>query len=132
MKVINLDSIGRTLLALTFLALLLPVAQADASNKWRIKINYPADSDGELVFRVNAENDPPIDVSVTIGKGAGENRVANDVESAFKKTLPGDMFRVERDDLEDVLVQKAFAKQDFDLELISNTAKGVNVRIHKE
>jgi hypothetical protein len=132
MTVLKHQNTGRILLALTFMVLLLPLAQAEDSNKWRIKIKHSANSDGEMVFRVTPKNDPPIDVSVKIGKGTREKRVANDVENAFKQTLPKSKFHVERDDFEDVLVKKDPGEDNFGLELISNTVEGVNLRIHKE
>jgi len=64
-------------LIFSVLTLLSSAAYASgSSNKWRIKVNHDAGSDGTIVFRVSPKDQPAIDISVAIEKGTNENRVA--------------------------------------------------------
>jgi hypothetical protein len=108
------------------------VYAGDLSNKWRIKINHNAKSDGEIVFRLSPENQTAIDVTVHIKAHTMENSVAADIKKAMKAQLPKDGFHVERDDFEDVLIKKRGDTPDFGLELVSSSVEGVSIDIHKE
>jgi hypothetical protein len=84
-------------------------AQAKPSNKWRLEFSGGADSDG-----------------------TGENHVAKDVVKGLKAQLPEDGYHVERDDGEDVLIKKRHGAADFDVEVVSNTVKGVRIHPDRE
>ena len=126
------SSWSRLFVALSFLALLGPLAQAETSNKWRIKFDHSANEPGIILFKVTNLAGAPIEVAVSIPQGAKENAVAKEVENAFKMALPKDEFHVERDDFEDVLIKKHLGTDNFGLEVISNTASGLKVKLHKE
>ena len=103
----------------------------ELSNKWRIKVNHSAKSDG-TVFRVSPEEQPSIDVTVNIKKGTRENKVAVAIKEAFKAQLPKDGYHIERDDFEDVLVKKRGDTPKFGLELISSNIEKVSIKLEKE
>ena len=107
-------------------------AQAKPSNKWRLQFSGGADSDGTIVLRISPEGGTPIEASIDIEDGTGENHVAKDVVKGLKAQLPEDGYHVERDDGEDVLIKKRHGTADFDLEIVSNTVKGVRINPDRE
>lgn len=117
-----------TAIALGFLAV---AAQADPSNKWRVKFNHQADNDGAIVLRIAPIGADPIDVETRIPAGATENRVASLVRDSLKATL-GKKFKVATDDGEDVLIKKAGKTPNFDLTLVSSNLTGLEVALHRE
>jgi len=114
-------------------ALLLATAvalEASPSNKWRLEFSGGADSDGAIVIRITPKGGQPLDAEIAIKDGTGENAVAKAVVKGLQAQLPEDGYHVERDDGEDVLIKKKRGAADFDVEITSNTVKGV--RIHPE
>jgi hypothetical protein len=107
-------------------------AQAKPSNKWRLEFSGGADSDGTIVLRISPEGGTPIEASIDIEDGTGENHVAKDVVKGLKAQLPEDGYHVERDDGEDVLIKKRHGAADFDVEVVSNTVKGVRIHPDRE
>jgi hypothetical protein len=120
-----------TLSALLLLTVTL-TAEASPSNKWRLQFSGGAESAGTIVLRISPEGGTPIEATIDVKDGTGENGVANTVEESLKAQLPKDGYHVERDDGEDVLVKKHSGAADFDLEIISNTVKGVRISPDKE
>lgn len=118
--------------AAILVALLSPalVVEAKPSNKWRVEFSGGADSDGTVVLLITPEGGTPIEASIEVKDGTSENHVAKTVVQGLKAQLPEDGYHVERDDGEDVLIKKRHGTADFDLEVVSNTVKGV--RIHPE
>ena len=94
---------GLTVAAATLLAVLVVTAQAEPSNKWRIKLNHRAGNDGTIVLRVAPIDGTPIDVETKVPASTSENHIAKLVRDAMKATL-GDGYHVETDDGEDVLI----------------------------
>ena len=105
--------------------------QPSLSNKWRLEVSGGANSDGTMLFRVTPDQGTPVDVTVTIDDGRGENAVAGDIKNALKKTLDSKTYKVEVDDGEDVLVKKKNGP-DFTIELVESTVKNTKVHIEKE
>jgi hypothetical protein len=101
------------------------------SNKWRIEVSGGANSDGTMLFRVTPDGGTPVNVTVTIEDGRGENKVAKDIRDAMKQTLDPKTYHVEVDDGEDVLVKKKKGPN-FSLVLVESTVKGSRVHIDKE
>ncbi|MEN8141797.1 MAG: hypothetical protein ABFR97_11310 [Thermodesulfobacteriota bacterium] len=125
-------AVGVVICSIFVLTMFAGVGVADSlSNKWRIKVNHKAKSDGTIVFRMTPKGQAAKEISVNIKDGTRENRVANTIENAFRKQMP-DGYKVERDDFEDVLVKKRLNAPRFGLELVTNTVKRVNIRMHKE
>jgi hypothetical protein len=103
------------------------------SNKWRIKFDNEAKSDGTLVFRLVMKDTKvePITVSIPISKGTNENSSAGKVKSALQKAFPRD-FNVEKDDGESVLVKLNVIEGSSSLVLLSNDVKNLKIKIKKE
>lgn len=117
----------------TVLVLLSSAAySSDLSNKWRIKVNHSAKSDGKIVFRVSPKGQAPIDVTVEIKKGTRENKVAIEIRDEFKYRLSPKKYHIERDDWEDVLIKRRGDTPNFGLELISNSVQKVSINLRKE
>jgi hypothetical protein len=106
--------------------------QASPSNKWRLQFSGGADSDGTIVLRISPKGGTPIEASIDVEDGTGENAVAKTVVKGLKAQLPEDGYHVERDDGEDVLIKKRHGAADFDLEIVSNTVKGVRINPDRE
>jgi len=102
------------------------------SNKWRIEVSESARSDGEIVFQVTPRQGESQLVTVPIKSRFGENRVAREIRDAFRDQLDRDQYSIERDDGEDVLVQKRLGEADFALNVISSTVRAVRIRVQKE
>jgi hypothetical protein len=103
------------------------------SNKWRVKFDNEAKSDGTLVFRLVMKDTKvePITVSIPITKGTNENSTAGKVKSALQKAFPRD-FNVEKDDGESVLVKLNVIEGSSSLVLLSNDVKNLKIKIKKE
>lgn len=108
-----------------------PAHELRLSNKWRIEVSEGANNDGTILFRVTPKDGTPVDVSVAIKDGRGEDGVARDIRDAFKATLDSKQYHAEVDDGEDVLVKK-HRGPDFELKLIESTVKGTRLEIEKE
>ena len=104
----------------------------DTADSFRIEFNHSAGNDGEIVFRVTPPGGAPIEVRTEVEKGDGENHVAKMVTRSFKETLPDDVFHVERDDWEDVLVKGRIGTDDFSLVLVSSSVEKLEIDIEKE
>ena len=102
------------------------------SNKWRLQFSGGAESDGVIVIRLLPKDIEPLEASINIKKGRGENGVAKDVVKGLKKQVPKDRFHVERDDGEDVLIKKRHRTENFGVQIVSNTVKGVRINPDKE
>jgi hypothetical protein len=91
-----------------------------ASNKWRMAFDERAKSDGTIRFRVWPKDAPPLQVDVAVLDGQSENHIAKSARDALG------------DDGEDVLVKARHGTGDFGLELISNTARDVDIKLRRE
>jgi len=121
----------KSLLALLLLAAALAV-EAKPSNKWRLQFSGGADSDGVIVLRLTPKGGEPLTAEIAIEDGTGENAVAKRVVEGLKEQLPKDQYHVERDDWEDVLIKKKLGEENFDVEIVSNTVKGVRINPDRE
>jgi len=122
----------RSLNRLFLLLLLCPaLALAAPSNKWRIQVSSDADSDGVVVFHVVPTKSAPVDVTVQVPKGAGENHIARLIRDTLRAKL-GDRYKIEIDDGEDVLLKKRTGGSDFDLTITQKTVAGVRITLDRE
>jgi len=71
-------------------------------------------------------------VTVPIKSSLGENHVARAIRDAFRDQLDRGRYSAERDDGQDVLVQKRHGEADFALRVISSTVSAVRIRVQKE
>jgi hypothetical protein len=101
------------------------------SNKWRVEVSETARSDGSIVFRVTPKDGTPVDVTIAIKDGRGENNIASDIAKAFKATLDKDVFHAETDDGEDVLLKKRKGP-DFELKFVESSVKATRINVQKE
>jgi hypothetical protein len=101
------------------------------SNKWRVEVSESANSDGNIVFRVTPDQGTPTDVTIAIKDGRGENDVAKDIVAGLKGGLDKKVYKVERDDGEDVLVKKRKGPN-FEIKLVESTVKSVRINVEKE
>ncbi len=108
------------------------VAHAKPSNKWRLQFSGKADSDGTIVIRLTPVDGEPITAEVFVEDNTGENGVAKTVVKGLKAQLSKDMFHIERDDGEDVLIKKRRGQENFDLEIVSNSVDGVRINPDRE
>lgn len=113
------------------LAVVVGIAMASPSNKWRLEVSSDADSDGVVVIRLTPEGGTPTDVRVAIPDDTGENHIADLISAALKVEV-GDTYHVEVDDGEDVLVKKHHGDSNFDLEIIEMTVKGSHIHVEHE
>jgi hypothetical protein len=108
------------------------VAQATTpapDNKWRIVCIHNAHSDGVIVFRLTAVGGPALELKVPIKDGTYENDVARQIRDVFRANLPKELYHVEIDDGEAVLVKKQRGKPNFSLEFVSNSVNGLGLRV---
>lgn len=101
------------------------------SNKWRVEVSEGANTAGTILFRVTPKDGQPVDVTVAIKEGRGENGVAQDIRDAFRATLDKDAYHAETDDGEDVLLKKKKGP-DFELKFVESDIKGTRVNVEKE
>ena len=108
-----------------------PAPTLHYSNKWRLQISEGANNDGVMRFRVTPKGGSAIDVPVSLKKGRGEDGCARDIRDTFKKTLDKDVYKIELDDGEDVLV-KVRKGPYVSIELVDSTVKGTRVNFDRE
>lgn len=108
-----------------------PVAELKYSNKWRLEVSEGANNDGVLHFRITPKDGAPVDINVALKDGRGEDGCARDIRDAFKAALDKNIYKIEVDDGEDVLVKKRTGP-DFAVELVESTVKGTRVNINLE
>ena len=101
------------------------------SDKWRLEVHEGANNDGVIHFRLTPEGATPIDINVQLKDGRGEDGCAKDIRDAFKSALDKDIYKIEIDDGEDVLVKK-HKGPDFAIELVESTVKGTRVKLDRE
>jgi hypothetical protein len=107
-------------------------ALAAPSNKWRVAMDGRAKVDGEIELSFTPERGVASSVVVAIPKGTSENGAARITRDTLRKNFGKDVYHVEIDDGEDVLVKKRGSTPDFDLVVVRNTAEGLKVRLKRE
>ena len=101
------------------------------SNKWRLQVSEGANNDGVMRFRLTPKDGTPIDLPVSLKKGRGEDGCARDIRDAFKLALDKNLYKVEVDDGDDVLVKKRSGPA-FAMELVESTVEGTRVSFDRE
>ena len=123
----------RTLASLLLFALLAAsTAWASPSNKWRLQMSGHAKVDGEIELSFTPKGGTASSVVVPVAKGTGENAAARLVRDTLKAKFGKDVYKVETDDGEDVLVKKRGSTPNFDLTLVESTVKGVRLNLQHE
>jgi hypothetical protein len=116
-KTKRLHLVTGILLGLVLAGLVAAPVSAKPSNKWRIEVSEGANSDGEIVFRVEPMGGQPMEVRVAVKDGTRENAFARTIRDEMQAQLPKDGYHVEVDDGEDVLVKAKGGAANFDLNL---------------
>jgi hypothetical protein len=98
-------------------------------NKWRIVCIHDALSDGVIVFRLTPIDGPAQELKVPIKAGTYENDVAREIRNVFRANLSEELYHIEIDDGEAVLVKKKRGKPDFSLEFVSHSVNGLGIRV---
>lgn len=135
MKMQSRSGKGKVVRMLATLLLSLAVASvalASPSNKWRVQLGGSAKVDGEVELSFTPKGGTASSVVVAIPKGTHENRAAQLVRDAIKKTYGKNVYKVETDDGEDVLVKKRGSTPDFEVVVVRNTAEGLRVSLDRE
>jgi hypothetical protein len=108
-----------------------PAAEQRYSNKWRLEVSEGANNAGVMHFRVTPQGGAAIDIPVSLKDGRGEDGCARDIRDTFKKTLDKNVYKIEMDDGEDVLV-KVRKGPNVAIELVESTVKGTRVNLDSE
>ena len=107
-------------------------AQASPSNKWRIQRGGKAKVDGEIELSFTPKGGAATSVVIPVPAGTHENAAARLVRDAVKAQFGKDVYKVETDDGEDVLVKKRGGQPDFEVVVLDNTVKGVRIARERE
>lgn len=107
-------------------------AVANPSNKWRVEMDGRAKVDGEIELSFVPEGGAPSNVVVAIPRGTRENSAARITRDALRQNFGKDVYHVEVDDGEDVLVKKHGSTPNFDMIVVRNTADGLRIHLQRE
>lgn len=107
-------------------------AMASPSNKWRVQIGGKAQVDGEIELSFTPKDAVASSVVVTVPAGTHENAAARLVRDALKAKFGKDIYKIEIDDGEDVLVKKRGKTPDFEIVVVRNTAEGLRISLDRE
>jgi len=111
---------------------LAPVARAKTpapDDKWRIVCIRNAISDGVIVFRLTPVGGQALELKVPIKDGAYDNAIAHEIQDVFRANLSKELYHVEVDDGEAVLVKRKRGQPKFLLEFVSNNVNGLGIRV---
>jgi hypothetical protein len=106
-------------------------ASADVENKWRLEMSGNADSSGQITFAIAPEDEPAITVTVAIADDTDEDAVAAAVVNELRLRL-GDLYQVERDDGEEVVIKRRPGERKFSVAVVENTVEGVSIHLDEE
>ncbi|WP_144409198.1 hypothetical protein [Pseudoxanthomonas suwonensis] len=126
--------VSRPLLQLAGLLAIVAIAAtaiARPSNKWRLEFAGKSKVAGEIELSVTPQGGIATSVVVVVPARSGENATARLVSDSLKATF-GDVYHVEVDDGEDVLVKARGGAPDFEVVTIRNTAEGIRLGIDRE
>jgi len=101
------------------------------SNKWRLEFSGAAESEGSIVLEIRPSGRAPVQVTASIERNDGENRVARKVKTAIDRQA-GAWVDAELDDGEDVLVKRRLFKPRVAVRLVSSTVKAVRINFDRE
>jgi hypothetical protein len=108
-----------------------PAAPLHYSNRWRLEVSEGANNAGVIRFRFTPKGGTPFEIPVTLEDGRGEDGVARDIRDTFRKSLDKNVYKIEVDDGEDVLV-KLREGPDIAIEIVEQTVKGTRINLDRE
>lgn len=130
-KTLRVANVRFVILMALLLSVVTVLPAMATSNKWRASLDGRARVAGEIELSVAAERGVPTSVVVAIPEGTSENHAAARLRDAVRATF-GDVYHVETDDGEDVLIKAHGRTPDFDLSVTRNTAEGLRIKLSRE
>jgi hypothetical protein len=127
-----LKPFARKLLLLSALLTTSACLLSPDSNKWRMQFSGGSDTTGVIIVNIIPNNSAPITIEINVPSDLSENEVAEQAMNFLAANLPNDIYHVERDDGEDVLVKRRMGAENFELVIVSNTVEGVRINLDKE
>jgi hypothetical protein len=100
------------------------------SGTWNIASSGKAGSSGDLVFRVTpGDGSDPVEISVPVIGGTGEDGIARNIRRALSSQLRADRFNVELGEGANVVVSDPRGQPNFSLELLDSDVENVRVLV---
>jgi len=128
----NIRRISIALLATVFaLAGAMAGARGDTADKWRMHTAGKSTSDGEIVLRLAELGGIVAEVTIPIPKYTDQKGIAQRIREGLNDNLPGDRYKVEVDEGDDIIVRKRDDVKDFELSIVGNTADGTEVKVER-
>jgi hypothetical protein len=100
------------------------------SGTWNIASSGKAGSSGDLVFRMTpGDGSDPVEISVPVIGGTGEDGIARNIRRALSSQLRADRFNVAMGEGANVVVSDARGQPNFSLELLDSDVENVRVLV---
>jgi hypothetical protein len=122
--------------AICFVGAALVAASALAANgpplasAWNIAASGNATSSGDLDFRITPnDGSDPVDITVPVISGAGQDSVARSIGRALSSQLRRDRYNVQLGENGNVLVTDPRGQPNFSLELVDSNIESVRVAV---
>jgi len=111
-------------------ALAFAAAGPPLAGVWNIATSGKATSSGDLSFRVTPnDGSDPVDITVPVISGAGDDSVARSIRRALSSQLPRNRYTVELGEGTNVLVSDPRGRPNFSLELVDSDVENVRVQV---
>jgi hypothetical protein len=100
------------------------------ASAWNIAATGSATSSGDLDFRITPnDGSDPVDITVPVISGAGQDSVARSINRALSSQLRRDRYNVQLGENGNVLVSDPHGQPNFSLELVDATIENVRVAV---
>jgi hypothetical protein len=100
------------------------------ASSWNIAATGSATSSGDLDFRITPnDGSDPVDITVPVISGAGQDSVARSINRALSSQLRRDRYNVQLGEHGNVLVSDSRGQPNFSLELVDATIENVRVAV---
>lgn len=100
------------------------------ASAWNIAATGSATSSGDLDFRITPnDGTDPVDITVPVIAGAGQDSVARSINRALSSQLRRDRYNVQLGENGNVLVSDSHGQPNFSLELVDATIENVRVAV---
>jgi hypothetical protein len=100
------------------------------ASSWNIAATGSATSSGDLDFRITPnDGSDPVDITVPVISGAGQDSVARSINRALSSQLRRDRYNVQLGENGNVLVSDSRGQPNFSLELVDATIENVRVAV---
>ncbi|HYJ39392.1 MAG TPA: hypothetical protein VEW08_01310 [Steroidobacteraceae bacterium] len=100
------------------------------ASAWNIAASGSATSSGDLDFRITPnDGSNPVDITVPVISGAGQDSVARSIGRALSSQLRSDRYNVQLGENGNVLVTDPRGQPNFSLELVDSNIESVRVAV---